>query len=136
MPTLSRAKTPRTHSYPIGLEQIQAALEPECGSVEVIFECYPVGLQSQGYAYRVLTFTPGDQAGPPRLVVAATRRELKETVQQLVATKALPYLRAAKPAPGMRIEFHFDEVGGELLGPRLVGLADVPTDRDSKRGAA
>jgi len=130
MRTASRAKLPRTHSYPVGLEQIEAALEPTCGPAQVIFECYPVGLQAQGHPYRVLAFTPtGEDA--PALAVAAVRRNLKPLVQHLLQTKALPYVRQACRTlpPGTRIEFHFDEASGELLGPRRVGTPSVPMVR-------
>jgi hypothetical protein len=130
--TVSRAKLPRTHSYPVGLEQLGVALEPECGQAQVVFECYPVALQAQGFPYRVLTFTPGGEDAP-ELAVAAVRRDLKPLVRDLILKKALPYIRQACRglAPGTRIEFHFDEAGRELLGPRSVGTPEVQVVRQA-----
>jgi hypothetical protein len=63
------------HSYLAGLEQLGVALEPECGQAEVIFGCYLVALQAQGYASGADVHTRREDA--PELAVAAVRRDLK-----------------------------------------------------------
>jgi hypothetical protein len=105
-------------------------LDPECSDAAVVFECYPVGLQAQGYAYRVLTFTPAGEDAP-ELQVVAVRRDLKPRVRDLTLDRALPEIRntCRTLARGVRMEFHFDEAHDRLLGPHLVVQPDVPLSR-------
>lgn len=140
MRTISRAKVPRTHAYPIGAESLARALGPNAAASAVRFECYPVGLQSQGFGYRVISLecgTPevpfgasavaiarGDFAPRCEITICAVKRTLKAKVRHLLLEVAVEHYRQfliARPdaAQGryQRIEFHFNEADMQIFGP-------------------
>lgn len=140
--TTSKAKVPRTHTYPIGAEALSVTLGECAGDSTVRFECYPVGLQTEKHAYRVISLELGKPDVPfgasndalaggafsPRceITVSAVKRELAMKVRQLLREVAIVYYRQhlrehpdAKVGHHYRIDFHFSEAGGEMVGPTL-----------------
>ena len=128
--TVSRARLPRTHSYPVGLEQLAKAIDREQDRIGVVFECYPVALQTLAHPYRLMTFTPIGE-GVTELKVAAVRRDLKSLLRDLILSDStIQALQAGRNLTlGTRVEFYFDEANSTLIGPRLVGAPEVPALR-------
>jgi hypothetical protein len=116
------------------------ALEPCMAVSGFRFERYPVGFQSQDFAYRVISLecgTPvvpfgasataiarGDFAQRCEITVSAVKRTLKAKVRQLLLDVAVAHYRRfliahpdAAQGPYQRIDFHFDETDGRIFGP-------------------
>jgi hypothetical protein len=138
--TISRAKVPHTHTYPIGAEALARLLGSCAAASTVRFECYPIGLQTEGFAYRIISLecgtpdtpfaasgtavTRGDFAPRSEFIISVVKRELKSKVHQLLRDVAIGHFQRwlvahpnAAQDPLQRIDFYFDEKNGNIMGP-------------------